>query len=251
MDVGIRSWSQVDRADVDLSGRPRLLVVEAESDTRELLVFNLTGEGFDVVACERGEQALVEVGRQVPDLIVLSRDLQGLDGLEVCRAIKSDREAGETPVIMVSSRTAEPEVLAIFEHGADDFLPKPVSYRVLKARIQALFRRRSLARHLPEPGAIQIDSLLINPERHEVRIGDKPVDLTATEFKLLVLLARARGRVLTREQIVRSVHDSSKNVTERSVDVLIVMLRRKLGDQGRNVETVRGVGYRLNLTGGE
>ncbi len=221
-----------------------LLLVEDEHDLRELLSFTLTREGFRVTAVETGEQGLEECGTAAPDLIVLDLMLPGIDGLEVCRRLKARPETAAVPVVMLTAKGEEADVVAGLELGADDYVTKPFSPRVLTARLKAVLRRRS-EKPAEDDGQIRVGGLLIRPDRHEVIIHDRKVDLTATEFKLLTLLARRPGRVFTRAQIIESIHGQMTAVTDRSVDVQVLTLRRKLGDKGDVVQTVRGVGYRL------
>ena len=226
--------------------KAHLLVVEDEEDLRELLVYNLAREGFRVTAVDSGEQALVKAGREHPDLVVLDLMLPGMDGLEVCRSLKSHDETAIVPIVMLTAKGEESDIVAGLELGADDYITKPFSPRVLSARIKAVLRRKQAERtEQQEDGAIDMDGLVISPSRHEVRLGDERIDLTATEFKLLMLLARRPGRVFTRQQIIEAVHGGMSAVTDRSVDVQVVTLRRKLGTRGDDIETVRGVGYRF------
>lgn len=226
--------------------RGHLLVVEDEEDLRELLVYNLAREGFRVTAVESGEKGLLKAAKDRPDLIVLDLMLPGIDGLEVCRSLKLDDETSNVPIIMLTAKGEEADIVTGLELGADDYIPKPFSPRILVARIKAVLRRRKGgAEPESDDAVIEHDGLLISPARHEVRVDDERVDLTATEFKLLSLLARRPGRVFTRQQIIEAVHGGMSAVTDRSVDVQIVTLRRKLGDRGADIETVRGVGYRF------
>jgi two-component system, OmpR family, alkaline phosphatase synthesis response regulator PhoP len=227
-----------------VSTRERILVVDDEEDLLELVNYNLSKEGYRVNCVGTGEDALAEARKTLPDLIVLDLLLPTVDGLEVCRLLKSDSKTQHIPIIMLTAKSEEADVVAGLELGADDYLTKPFSPRVLLARIKALLRRKS-ADGDDETGSLRVREIVIHPGRHEVLLRGKPVDLTYTEFKLLHFLARKPGWAFTRMQIVDAVKGEDYPVTERSVDVQVVGLRKKLGDFGDYIETVRGVGYRF------
>jgi two-component system phosphate regulon response regulator PhoB len=221
-----------------------ILVVEDEDDIRELLRYNLAKEGYQVSCSASGEEALKTVRVSLPDLVLLDLMLPGVDGLEVCRSLKQAPQTRNLPIIMLTAKGEEADIVAGLELGADDYVTKPFSLRVLLARLRAVLRRRSAA-PLPETAPIAIHELVIHPGRHEVLVQGRPVDLTATEFRLLTLLARRPGWVFTRSQIVNEIHGDDYPVTERAVDVQLVSLRKKLGPLGKYLETVRGIGYRF------
>lgn len=221
-----------------------ILVVEDEDDIRELLRYNLVKEGYRVTGAVSGEEALKAVRGSLPDLVLLDLMLPGLDGLEVCRSLKQDPQTRNLPIVMLTAKGEEADIVAGLELGADDYVTKPFSLRVLLARLRTVLRRRSAA-PLPETAPITIHELEIHPGRHEVLVQGRPVDLTATEFRLLNLLARRPGWVFTRSQIVNEIHGDDYSVTERAVDVQMVSLRKKLGLCGKYLETVRGIGYRF------
>jgi len=221
-----------------------ILVVEDEDDIRELLRYNLVKEGYRVTGAASGEEALKVVRVAMPDLVLLDLMLPGLDGLEVCRSLKQDPLTRDLPIVMLTAKGEEADIVAGLELGADDYVTKPFSVRVLLARLRAVLRRRSAA-PLPETAPITIHELVIHPGRHEVLVQGRPMDLTATEFRLLNLLARRPGWVFTRSQIVNEIHGDDYSVTERAVDVQMVSLRKKLGPCGKYLETVRGIGYRF------
>lgn len=226
--------------------KAHLLIVEDEEDLRELLVYNLARDGFRITAVESGEQAILKASKERPDLIVLDLMLPGMDGLEVCRSLKNQADTANIPIVMLTAKGEESDIVTGLELGSDDYITKPFSPRVLLARIKAVLRRKQDEGGEPaEEGAMNLNGMVISPSRHEVRIGSERIDLTATEFKLLSLLARRPGRVFTRQQIIESVHGGMSAVTDRSVDVQVVTLRRKLGERGDDIETVRGVGYRF------
>ncbi len=223
-----------------------LLIVEDEQDLLELLRYNLQREGYEVRTASTGEQGLQQVRANPPDLVLLDLMLPAMDGLEVCRAIKSRSETADIPIIMLTAKGEEADIVRGLELGADDYVVKPFSPRVLLARIAAVMRRAEGAEASTDGRPIiQVSGIRIDRDRHEVRIEDRRIDLTATEFKLLVLLAERPGRVFTRQQIIDSIHEGFAAVTDRSVDVQVVSLRRKLGEAGELIETVRGVGYRF------
>jgi two-component system phosphate regulon response regulator PhoB len=201
-----------------------------------------------VTAAGTGEQALRAVESDAPDLILLDLMLPGMDGLEVFRTLRARANSATIPIVILTAKSEETDVVTGLEVGADDYISKPFSQRVLLARIKAVLRRR---RNAATPVAnddstsITLHSMTIRPDRHEVLIGDQPVDLTVTEFRLLRLLASRPGRVFPRQQIIEAIHGRISAVTDRSVDVQVVMLRRKLGAAGQDIQTVRGVGYRF------
>jgi len=223
--------------------RTKVLVVDDEADIRELVRLNLAREGYEVADCETGEQALSLARTTRPDLIVLDLMLPGMDGLEVCRRLKADPRTSHILVVILTAKGEEADVVAGLEIGADDYVTKPFSGKVLVARVRRLLRKAT--EPADEQGTLRIHDLVIDPSRHEVRAGDNKVDLTRTEFNILRTLARRAGLVLSRYQIVDAIHGNDYLVTDRAVDVQIVSLRKKLGPCGKYIETVRGVGYRF------
>lgn len=224
--------------------RKNILVVEDEEDILELVEYNLAKNGFRVTTVSSGEAALREVRTDPPDLVVLDLMLPGVDGLEVCKTLKGDPRTAKIPVVMLTAKGEESDIITGLELGADDYIAKPFSPKVLIARVRTVMRRRIAAP--PEEGSIiRIHDLCIHPGRHEVLVSDQSVELTFTEFRILHLLARRPGWVFTRSQIVDSVRGVDYPVTDRAVDVHIVGLRKKLGQSGEYIETVRGVGYRM------
>ncbi len=224
--------------------KTRVLVVDDEEDILELVRYNLAREGYKVRCVASGEEALEAARQDVPGLIVLDLMLPGLDGLEVCRILRRDPKTAHIPIVMLTAKGEEADVVAGLELGADDYVTKPFSPRVLLARIKAVLRRRS-AREPEESMTLQVGDIVINPQRHEVLVRGKPVTLTYVEFRLLHYLARRPGWVFTRQQIIDNVRGDNYPVTDRSVDVQVVGLRKKLGPCGYLIETVRGVGYRF------
>jgi len=224
-----------------------ILLVEDEQDLLELLRYNLSWEGFQVETAMTGEAGLKkarEMGGHL-DLVLLDLMLPGIDGLEVCRTLKGRDHTTAIPIIMLTAKGEEADIVRGLEYGADDYITKPFSPRVLMARIAAVLRRREGEAKAGDNAVVQIGDVQIDTNRHEVLVKGEPAELTATEFKLLSLLASKAGRVFTRQQIIESIHEGYAAVTDRSVDVQVVSLRRKLGEAGRSIETVRGVGYRF------
>ncbi len=220
-----------------------ILVVDDEEDIRELVELNLSREGYQIVACETGERALELVRARKPDLIVLDLMLPGVDGMEVCRRLKADSATRDIHIIMLTAKGEEADIVAGLELGADDYVPKPFSGKVLAARVRRLLRKP--VDQADAGDVVRIEGVTIDPSRHEVLLDDKPVILTLTEFNILHTLARRPGAVFTRYQIVDKIHGDDYPVTDRAIDVQIVALRRKLGSYGKLIETVRGIGYRF------
>jgi two-component system alkaline phosphatase synthesis response regulator PhoP len=221
-----------------------ILAVEDDEDILELLKYNLAKEGYRVTAVTLGEDGLQLARSTAPDLILLDLMLPGMDGLEVCRRLKLDAKTRQVPIIMLTAKGEEADIVTGLELGAEDYITKPFSTRVLLARVRAVLRRR---RSAPpgEDSLLKIRELSIDPGRHEVLLRGQAIDLTASEFRLLHLLARRPGWVLTRAKIVEGLHGNDYPVTDRAVDVKIVALRKKLGAAADYIETVRGVGYRF------
>lgn len=221
-----------------------IVVVEDEEDILELITFNLKKEGFHVRGETNGRAGLDAIRRHRPRLVLLDLMLPDMDGLQICREIKADKMLAGIPVIMVTARGEETDIVVGLEMGADDYVPKPFSPRVLLARVKAVLRRR-------HPGTDkdnrvwQSGDLVIDPVRHLVTLDGQPVPLSATEFRILLFLMQRPGWVFTRDQIIDAVHGRDYPVTERSIDVQVATLRKKLGLAGRMIETVRGVGYRM------
>jgi two-component system phosphate regulon response regulator PhoB len=221
-----------------------ILVVEDDEDILELVRYNLAKEGYKVVGVRSGEVAVNSAASKTPDLVVLDLMLTGLDGLEVCKLIRSDPKTRHVPVVMLTAKGEEADIVTGLELGADDYITKPFSPRVLVARIRAVLRRRT-TEPTDDSSIIRVRDLAIHPGRNEVLLKGKRVELTFTEFRVLHLLARRPGWVFTRDQIVDAVRGADYAVTARSVDVHIVGLRKKLGSAKAYIETVRGIGYRF------
>lgn len=224
--------------------KEKILVVDDEEDILELVRYNLVKEGYHVAGALTGEDALKRAREELFDLIVLDLMLPGIDGLDVAKKLKNDKQTEQVPIVMLTAKGEEADVVTGLELGADDYVTKPFSPRVLIARIRTVLRRK-ISKPDDDTSVVRIHELEIDPGRRSVLIFGKPVDLTYTEFQVLFILARRPGWVFTRYQIVDAVRGDDYPVTERSVDVQIVGLRKKLGAGGKYIETVRGVGYRF------
>ncbi len=224
--------------------KKQIFIVEDEDDIFKLLQYNLGREGFEVTGMAHGDGAVSAIARRKPDLVLLDLMLPGMGGLEICRLLKTSPDTSGIPVVMLTAKGEESDVVVGLQMGADDYVAKPFGMKVLLARIQAVLRRRAQIPVLADE-LLKIHDITINSVRHEVICGKTAVELTASEFRLLHFLARRPGWVFTREQIVDGVKGVDYAVTDRAVDVQMVSLRRKLGKRGDYIETVRGVGYRF------
>ena len=221
-----------------------ILVVDDEEDILELVSYNLIREGYRVTCAESGEAALKAALSEPPDLLLLDLMLPGLSGLDVAKELKAGTKSQNIPIIMLTARGDESDVVAGLEMGADDYVTKPFSPKILIARVKAVLRRHGEGIDEDDSQEIRTGDLVVHPGRHQVTVKGNPVDLTYSEFQLLLLLCRRPGWVFTRNQIVDAIHGEHYAVTDRSVDVLVVGLRKKLGLCGPAIETVRGIGYR-------
>ncbi len=224
--------------------KEKILVVDDEEDILELVRYNLDREGYQVVCAISGEEALEAAEAERVDLIILDLMLPGMDGLEVARRLKQSVNTKDIPIVMLTAKGEEADVVTGLELGADDYVTKPFSPRILIARLKAVIRRHGGETDLDNE-VLAIRELSIHTGRRHVTAGGKSLDLTYTEFQVLYFLARRPGWVFTRSQIVDAVRGDDYPVTDRSVDVQIVGLRKKLGSLGHYIETVRGVGYRF------
>jgi two-component system phosphate regulon response regulator PhoB len=223
--------------------KPKILIVDDEVDAVELLEFNLKPAGFDVVSALDGTQALDKAVKFLPDLILLDLMLPEMDGLEVCKLLRSEQATREIPIIVITAKTAEIDRVLALEFGADDYLTKPFSPRELTLRIRNLLRRRQV--EAEKADRYEFESLRIDFPRHCVSVKNKTIDLTATEFKLLEILIRRRGRVQSREQLMQDVWDYDSPLTTRTVDTHMRRLRVKLGAASKHLLTIRNIGYRF------
>lgn len=224
----------------------KIWLVEDEEDILALVYYNLVKEGHVVRGFSCGEEMLEALDTDSPDLFLLDVMLPGIDGLAICKKVKSDTRTNSLPVIMLTAKGEEGDIVSGFNQGADDYIPKPFSPKVLTARVRAILRRRSKGTE-PPTEVFSLGPLVIDHGRHEAWFAGASLLLTATEFKILSLLASQPGRVFSRDQIINGVHDGYTAVTDRTVDVQMVALRKKLGASQKCIETVRGVGYKLKL----
>jgi two-component system phosphate regulon response regulator PhoB len=221
-----------------------ILVVEDEEDILELIRYNLDREGYQTAVAVSGEDGLTMARSRQPDLILLDLMLPGMDGFDVCKVLKNDANTAHIPIVMLTAKSEESDIVAGLELGADDYITKPFSTKVLIARIRTVLRRKR-KQETDKTSVIHIHNLIINPARFEVLLEDNPLKLTATEFHILHFLAQRPGWVFTRSQIIDSVKGTDYPVTDRSIDVQIVGLRKKMGSAGNLIETIRGIGYRF------
>lgn len=222
----------------------RVLVVDDEEDILELVGYNLSKEGYSVHAVTTGEEAIAYAKKNGPDLIVLDLMLPGLDGLEVCKELKKDEVCSKIPIVMLTAKGEDADIVAGLELGADDYITKPFRPTVLVARLRTVLRRYKNVDKEPS-SKIDIHNIQIDFSKYEVLANNRKISLTKTEFEILCLFAKRPGRVFTRDQIIDKVKGEDYPSTDRSVDVQIAALRRKLGQPGKCIETVHGVGYRF------
>ncbi len=223
----------------------KILIVEDEPDIAELLAYNLHQAGFETITAINGEDAFRQVNTRLPDLILLDLLLPGMDGLEICRMLKQNLKTADIPVIMLTAKGEKTDRIVGLELGADDYITKPFSPREVVLRIRAVQRRMQGAGARAAAKQLRIHDLVIDLDKHQVFNGKEEVDLTATEFKLLTLLAGAPGRVFTRDLLMNELWGDNYFAVDRTVDTHISRLRRKLGELNGAIETVRGIGYRF------
>jgi DNA-binding response OmpR family regulator len=224
-----------------------ILAIDDEKDLLELVRYNLDKEGFDVIVTTDGPSGLEVARAHHPDLIILDLMMPGMDGLEVCKRLRADARTARIPLVMLTARATEADRVVGLELGADDYIVKPFSPRELVARVKAVLRRTRLQEQPPE--VIRAGSLVIDVDRHEVACQGRPVQLTATEFRILQTLAARPGRVFSRDEIIDAALGSDNNVFDRTIDVHITAIRRKLGPGAEHIETVRGFGYKFRDVG--
>lgn len=227
-----------------MMSRQSVLVVEDEEDIMEVIRFNLEKEGYEVHQALSGEKALQVIENNLPSLVLLDLMLPGINGLDLCRIFKQNDRTKAIPVIMLTAKSEDADIVAGLEMGAEDYITKPFSPRVLVARVRTIFRRRESGVK-DDSSVIQVEGMQIHPGRHEVTMGENVVDLTPSEFRILHYLARRPGWVYSRDQIIDAIRGHGYVVTDRAIDVQVVGLRKKLGDYGKFIETVRGIGYRF------
>ncbi|MGA1017778.1 MAG: response regulator transcription factor [Phycisphaerales bacterium] len=226
----------------------RVLIVEDEPEIADLIRFHVEREGLAARSVASGKLALDAVRHDAPDVVVLDLMLPDLDGLEVCRRLKQNPDTRGIPILMVSAKGEETDIVSGIELGADDYVTKPFSAKILIARLKNILRRGEAGESEVTPAGrvtLRGGSLVIDAERHRVLCEGRPIELTVTEFGVLHHLASKPGFVRTRDQIIAAVHGKSTVLTSRTVDVHVTALRRKLGELSECIETVRGVGYRF------
>lgn len=219
---------------------PLVYIVEDDEDINELLSYNLKKEGFKVKSYFSGKDVLEAIDKDIPDIIILDIMLPDIDGLEVCKTLRSDKDKKNIPIIMLTAKSTEIDKIVGLELGADDYITKPFSIKELIARIKAVLRRAKLKQ---EDKIKHISGLEINPDKFEIKVDGKKINLTAKEFKLLMALINSENKVLSRNYILETVWGNYTDVYDRTVDVHIKNLRTKLGKYGKNIKTVRGIGY--------
>lgn len=222
-----------------------VLAIEDDPDIVELLQYNLEREGFPVITAGDGETGLSEAVRRRPGIILLDLMLPGMDGLEVCRQLKQRNETRGIPVIVISAKGEENDVVLGLELGADDYIPKPFSPREVLARVRAVLRRATTLSDRQAKTRIELDDVILDLERYEVKVGGEVVPFTRSEFRLIWALASSPGRVFTRDQLVDRITEGEAVILDRNIDVHVSAIRKKLGEASKLVGTVRGVGYKL------
>lgn len=225
----------------------RITIVEDEADIREILEYSLSREGFEVNSAMDGASGLDLIRRETPELVLLDLMLPDIDGLEICRQLKGDDETNDIAIIMVTAKGEESDIVLGLGLGADDYIPKPFSNKELIARVRSVLRRANRV-PVPDDGnqSILCGPLRIEPERHKAWVNDDEVELTATEFRILLLLARHPGRIFSRSQILSDARGELAAAFDRSVDAHIRTIRKKLGKERNLIETVRSIGYRFS-----
>ena len=223
--------------------KPKIVVIEDEVDILEVINYNLSKEGFDVCSALDGEEGLALIKKEVPDLVLLDLMLPGLDGIEICRKLKTDYSTRSIPIIMVTAKGEESDIVLGLGMGADDYMVKPFRPRELMARIRSVLRRGDFIEE--GEGLVSIDELVIDINRHEVRLEGKKIVLTAMEFKLLHFLASHPGQVFTRENLLNHVSSDDTFIIDRNIDVHIRSIRKKLNKHRELIETIHRVGYRF------
>ena len=231
-----------------MSAKPHILIVEDDENIQQLVGYNLGKAGFAISHAENGEEGLSRITSDRPDLVILDLMLPGMNCLEICRAVRANPAVREVPIIMLTAKGEEADITAGFEQGADDYITKPFSPKILVARVKAALRRKAgmpAEEEEKEGPLLAVHDIRIDVKRHEVTIAGAPVPLTLTEFGILELLAKHPGWVFSRQQIIDAVRGYEYVITPRAVDVQVFGLRKKMGSAGQHIETVRGIGYRL------
>jgi len=227
---------------------PLILVVEDEADIREVVLYNLRREGYEAIGCETGTQALSAIKIKRPDLVILDLMIPELDGLTVCQQVRADPEVSSTPIVIVSAKEEESDVVIGLGLGADDYVAKPFRPKELMARVKAVLRRaQKLGKH-EQQKRIVIGDLMVDLDKHQVTLAGELIYLTASEFRLFYQLASNPGKAFSREQLLKSVVGDRTIVVDRNIDVHIRSVRKKIGAYAERVQTIRGIGYRFTET---
>ncbi len=234
----------MDRAPINSSYK--VVVVEDEADIADVIVYNLEKEGYEVISSGRGDEGLNIIRREVPDLVILDLMLPGIDGLSACQQLKTDELTRDIPIIIVSAKVEDSDIVIGLGLGADDYIPKPFNTRELVARVKVALRKVGPVRQKDDDYRMVFDELVVDSERHEVTVSGNNLKLTVTEFRLLQQLAANPGRAFTREQLISRALGEGVAIVDRNIDVHIVSLRRKLGSAADMIETVRGIGYKFS-----
>jgi DNA-binding response OmpR family regulator len=220
----------------------KIVIVEDEPDILEALEYNLARENFDVICATNGIDGLQLIQQHKPNLALLDLMLPGIDGLEICRQVRANSEIAQTPIIMLTAKSEESDIVLGLGIGADDYISKPFSPRELIARIKAMLRRDQ-SNVAPQKNSITINGLTINSHKFKVTFNGEKIKLTATEFRLLEYLSKHPGQVFSREQIMNNAYGSDVVVVDRNIDVHVRSIRKKIGEEHQFIETIRGVGY--------
>lgn len=227
--------------------KKHILIVEDDENIQQLVTYNLIKNGFTVSCAETGKQAIHSACNENPDLILLDLMLPEIEGIKVCKLLRNEADTKDIPIIMLTAKGEEEDIIKGLETGADDYIPKPFSPKVLIARVKAVLRRHEPKEKVPDSLStiIDIHGIHIDSVRHEVVVDEKTINLTVTEFQILLYLSRKPGRVFSRQQIIDEIYGYDYLITPRAVDVQVFGLRKKLGAEGNAIETVRGIGYRF------
>lgn len=225
--------------------KARILFVDDEPDLLELVRYHLGREHYEVVTASDGEAGLAEARRRIPDLVILDLMLPGIDGLEVCRRLRSDSRTQHIPIVMLTAKGEEADAVIGLAQGADDYVRKPFGMKELVARVATRLRAAELRNSTEGQKVLQFGDLVIDSIKHEVTVAGDPVKLTVTEFKLLRHLVQNKGRAFTRNELLNAVIGTDVVIIDRNVDVHIATLRKKLGRHGEHIVTIRGLGYKF------
>ena len=222
----------------------KILIIEDDKDIRDLISFNLSKNGYKTILSKDGEKGIEKAKNEKPDLVLLDLMLPGIHGLDVCKILKTDSSLNKLSIIMLTALGQEEDIIKGLEAGADDYITKPFSFKILFARIKSVLRRKK-TKESSNKGPVNLYGVKIDPQTRQVIINENELKLTFTEFQILYLLASHPGWVFTRYQIIDKIRSDNNSVTDRSVDFQIVGLRKKMNNLGKLIETIRGVGYRF------